>query len=139
MITLKSQTSIDGANVIREYEGLSTDGKPTGAQLNGSIFNEIDTGKKYMYDAESGTWYEQPQEGGGTSDYSELENKPQINGVELDGNKSASDFGLADEASLNTKLNIEQGVSEAGKFLAVGDDGNITTIELSTWTAGGAY
>jgi hypothetical protein len=33
--------------------------------------------------------------GGGTSDYPDLTNKPQINGVELSGNKTASDLGLA--------------------------------------------
>lgn len=32
--------------------------------------------------------------GGGTDDYSDLANKPQINGVTLAGNKSASDLGL---------------------------------------------
>ena len=32
--------------------------------------------------------------GGGASDYTELENKPSINGVTLSGNKSASDLGL---------------------------------------------
>lgn len=32
--------------------------------------------------------------GGGTSDYSELTNKPQIGGVTLTGNKTASDLGL---------------------------------------------
>ena len=32
--------------------------------------------------------------GGGTSDYSDLSNKPKINGVELSGNKSASDLSL---------------------------------------------
>lgn len=33
--------------------------------------------------------------GGGTSDYSDLTNKPQIEGVTLSGNKTASDLGLA--------------------------------------------
>lgn len=33
--------------------------------------------------------------GGGTSDYSKLSNKPQINGVTLSGDKSASDLSLA--------------------------------------------
>ena len=38
-----------------------------------------------------------PESGGsgGTSDYSELSNKPQINSVTLSGNKSAADLGLA--------------------------------------------
>ena len=32
--------------------------------------------------------------GGGTSDYSDLENKPQVNGIELVGNKTAEELGL---------------------------------------------
>lgn len=32
--------------------------------------------------------------GGGTSDYSQLENKPQINGHELNGSKTSADLGL---------------------------------------------
>ena len=35
-----------------------------------------------------------PGGGSGTSDYAELENKPQINGHTLDGNQSAADLGL---------------------------------------------
>lgn len=37
--------------------------------------------------------------GGGTSDYSELENKPKINGIELDGNKSSQDLKIEREIS----------------------------------------
>ena len=37
---------------------------------------------------------------GGTTDYTELENKPSINGVTLSGNKTASDLGLISAASL---------------------------------------
>lgn len=47
------------------YYGLSTDTKPTGAVLNGREFKEMDTGKKYLFDAENGEWLEQPEEGGG--------------------------------------------------------------------------
>lgn len=47
------------------YYGLSTDTKPTGAVLNGREFREMDTGKKYLFDAENGEWLEQPEEGGG--------------------------------------------------------------------------
>lgn len=32
--------------------------------------------------------------GGGTTNYSELSNKPQINGVTLDGNKTSEDLGI---------------------------------------------
>lgn len=40
--------------------------------------------------------------GGGSTDYADLSNKPKINNVELSGNKSSSDLGLASEADLNT-------------------------------------
>lgn len=40
--------------------------------------------------------------GGGSSDYADLTNKPKINNVELSGNKSSSDLGLASETNLNT-------------------------------------
>lgn len=33
--------------------------------------------------------------GGGTTNYNQLSNRPQIEGVTLSGNKSASDLGLA--------------------------------------------
>ena len=39
--------------------------------------------------------WEEVGTGGGTSDYSDLTNKPQIEGVTLSGNKTASDLGLA--------------------------------------------
>lgn len=39
--------------------------------------------------------------GGGTSDYSELSNKPQINNTTLDGNKTAAQLGLATSTSVS--------------------------------------
>ena len=36
--------------------------------------------------------------GGGTSDYSQLSNKPSINGVTLNGNQSSSDLGITSES-----------------------------------------
>lgn len=43
----------------------STDVKPTEGIGNGSQLREMDTGKDYAFDAESGEWLEQPSEGGG--------------------------------------------------------------------------
>lgn len=39
--------------------------------------------------------------GGGTSDYTDLANKPQINGTTLAGNKTASDLGLQEELTFD--------------------------------------
>lgn len=39
--------------------GLSTDDKPTGANVgNGWMFLEMNTGKIYLYDADGATWRE---------------------------------------------------------------------------------
>lgn len=46
---------------------------------------------------------EQGGGGGGTDDYTQLSNKPQINGHTLTGNKTSSDLGLASAAALNDK------------------------------------
>ena len=40
--------------------------------------------------------------GGGTSNYNQLSNKPQVNSVELSGNKSLHDLGIAGEDSIGT-------------------------------------
>lgn len=37
--------------------------------------------------------------GGGTTDYNELNNKPQINGVELEDNKTAADLGIINDVA----------------------------------------
>ena len=42
--------------------------------------------------------------GGGTSDYTDLSNKPKINNVELSGNKSSADLSLQDKIDSNNKL-----------------------------------
>lgn len=52
--------------------------------------------------------------GGGTSDYEELENQPQINGVTLLGNKTSSDLGLQEELSFATNSEIDTLFSNKG-------------------------
>jgi hypothetical protein len=46
--------------------------------------------------------YRLSEGGGGTSDYPDLTNKPQINGVTLSGNKTASDLSLQDKMQYST-------------------------------------
>lgn len=60
-------------------------------ELNGTI-----KAKKTL----SGTVLRSTGGGGGTSDYEQLSNLPQINDVTLIGNKSSSDLGLADAADI---------------------------------------
>lgn len=65
--------------------------------------------------------------GGGTSDYTDLANKPQINGVTLTENMSSADLGLQAEITANNKLSSD-----------LVDDANatnqfVTSSEKSTW------
>ena len=54
---------------------------------------------------------------GGTSDYNDLTNQPQLNGVTLKGNKTLDQIGAVQKS---------QGSGNSGKYLSVGSDGNVT-------------
>lgn len=140
MITLTKY----GANFNRLVlclEGLSTETKPTGTFKeydnsgklvsekvidNGSFFNEIDTGKKYRYDAANSLWYETTSGGGGgggggTTDYTALSNKPQINSTTLTGNLSSSDIGVASATDMATEQAKTVGMTAGGSnYITVG-------------------
>ena len=60
MITLERPAYYD-AYRYAEYYGLSTDDKSTIKANNADYFYEIDTGKKYRYNAASTEWIEQPE------------------------------------------------------------------------------
>lgn len=82
--------------------------------------------------------------GGGTKDYNDLENKPQINGVELIGNKSGEDLGLAssgDIQGLEERVSAVEGdVSDvkadieviSGEIDDIQDDVNNINDEIDT-------
>ena len=63
---------------------------------------------------------------GGTSDYNALANKPKLNGVEIAGSKTSTDYKI---------VSSEQGIENNGKFLGVGVDGNVTPVDKPTYTA----
>lgn len=58
--------------------------------------------------------------GGGTTNYENLSNKPQLNGVTLEGNKTLDQVGV---------LAKNQGASNSGKYLSVGSDGNVVPTD----------
>lgn len=62
----------------------------------------------------------------GTTDYSDLSNKPQINSTTLSGNKSSSDLGLQDEITAQSPLSAGL-VSETNdkKFAKTDSDENL--------------
>lgn len=61
--------------------------------------------------------------GGGTTDYNDLTNQPQLNGVTLEGNKTLDQIGA---------LKKNQGSGNSGKYLSVGSDGNVTLSDPPT-------
>lgn len=66
--------------------------------------------------------------GGGTSDYSQLTNKPQINGITLSGNKSSEDIGIT-EPWVGTQVEYAQAAATipAGTPVVITDDTDIDT------------
>lgn len=66
--------------------------------------------------------------GSGTTDYTELSNKPSINDVTLTGNKTSSDLKLQGEIDSNNKLNADlvDDTSSTNKF--------VTSEEKTTWS-----
>lgn len=63
-------------------------------------------------------------QGGGVTNYDQLSNRPQIEGVTLTGDKSASDLGLATTSDLDGKqntLSAGSGISISSDTVAVSD------------------
>ena len=44
----------------------------------------------------------------------------------------------ADASALNGKVSVAQGTANAGKFLIVGSDGNVSPVAMTAWQ-GGSY
>ena len=68
---------------------------------------------------------------GGTTNYSALTNKPQINGIELSGNKTSDDLGLVSKSGdvpqqIDTDIEIEN-----GKNLTLKDENGTSQSALS--------
>lgn len=67
-----------------------------------------------VYDVVDGAWHDTgvpANEGGGsgTSNYNDLENKPSIGNVSLEGDKTLDELGIASKESLSAKVNVELG------------------------------
>ena len=102
---LKNKPSINNVtltgNKSADDLGLATDATMTGAtsSANGAkgLVPAPASAEREKYLRGDGTWAT-PQGGGGTSDYTDLTNKPQINGHTLSGNQSAADLGIKENA-----------------------------------------
>lgn len=77
---------------------------------------------------------EAAQGSGGTTDYTDLVNKPSINSVTLSGNKTAADLSLASASDVAAKITAPSSPA-TGAFL-VWDGSAWTAQTLSTWQGG---
>lgn len=95
--TEQAQKATDEANRAEQ----ATDGK-----LDKNLGSE-NSDKVLITDAEGNviTQNKEDFEGGGTTNYNDLENKPQINGVELKGNKTSGDLKMYTQEEVDYLLN----------------------------------
>ena len=78
MITKTDSRGVQNGKELVRLAFKSTDSKPTAGIMNGSTGIEVNTGKQYVYDEESGEWTEIASSGGGgggggSSDFSTAE------------------------------------------------------------------
>ena len=74
-----------------------------------------------------------------SGDYNELTNKPKINGVELLGNKTASDLGLASEADLNAVISDIGGLSNLNTTVKSSLVAAINEVNADTFSKNAEY
>ena len=73
--------------------------------------------------------------GGGTSDYTQLTNKPQINGNTLTGNMSTSDIGITIPTVNNATLTIQKNGTTVNTFTANASSNVTANITVPTQTS----
>ena len=94
-----------GGGSVDSVNGLFPD-ENGNVEVNLNDINDVDItsaadGQTLVYDATSHKWVNGAG-GGGTTDYTDLSNKPSVNGVTLSGNKTSADLGLQSELTFTS-------------------------------------
>ena len=114
-------------------QGLKGDTGSAGAdaKINGKNAIEIEAGNNItIEDTEKGIKINSTGGGsGGTSDYTDLTNKPKINNVELNGNKTLNDLGIQPAGNYA----LESDIPDVSNFITK-DVNNLTNYTLKTNT-----
>ena len=145
-----SANQVEAGNLYKKTEIDSMIGekldKDQGSSNSGKYLRVGSDGNIELVNAPSGGG-----SGTGTSDYNDLTNKPQINGISLSGNKTLDQLGIqakgnyltsipdiyVTDTDLAAKVDKNQGAINSGKYLAVGSDGNIELIDAPSGGEGG--
>ena len=122
--------------------GLSTDDKPinnyqTYTIVNGSIFEEIDTGNTYKYDAENDTWKLQPKTAGGADGITPLLKKTDT-AIQVSYNNGDSWQDLVQLSDITGPEGPKGETGEASAQGPAGADGSAATIRIGEVTTGAA-
>ena len=141
MITLKKYGKTYNMAPL-ELSGLSTDDKPinnyqTYTIVNGSIFEEIDTGNTYKYDAENDTWKLQPKTAGGADGITPLLKKTDT-AIQVSYNNGDSWEDLVQLSDITGPEGPKGETGEAGAQGPAGEDGSAATIQIGEVTTGAA-
>lgn len=141
MITLKKYGKTYNMAPL-ELSGLSTDNKPinnyqTYTVVNGSIFEEIDTGNTYKYDAENDTWKLQPKTAGGADGITPLLKKTDT-AIQVSYNNGDSWEDLVQLSDITGPEGPKGETGEAGAQGPAGSDGSAATIRIGEVTTGAA-
>lgn len=76
--------------------------------------------------------YTDQHSGGGVSDYTELSNKPKINGVELSGDKTSADYGIGNPTDEQVASSVEAWLDAHPEATTTVADGSINP-DKTTW------
>ena len=121
----KSKKPLDART---SYTTLALMKAVTDANMNeGCLAYCAETDKYYKFlstntvDSTTGKWREFSSGGGGTSDYPDLTNKPSINNVTLNGNKSASDLSLAKAEEAYSRANTTKSTLSNDDYIPFND------------------
>lgn len=113
---IQGERGLQGPQGERGIQGLKGDTGANGldAKINGVNTLTIEAGTNISLDQEGSTLTINSTGGGsgGTSDYTDLTNKPKINNVELKGNKSLNDLGIQPEGNYALESEIPTKTSD---------------------------
>lgn len=140
-----------GGGSVDSVNGLFPD-ENGNVEVNLDDINDVDItsaedGDALIYDSTSGKWINGAG-GGGTTDYTDLSNKPSVNGVTLSGNKTSADLGISGGSNENLLDNpwftVNQKGFTSGSIATIGESvpfidrwkgywqtGNTSTVSLS--------
>ena len=139
-LTLGDNFSYQGAKPLDArltYADIATMKAVADATMyNGCVAYCVAADKTYQWkstntvDETLGKWREfESGGGGGTSDYSDLTNKPSIEGVTLSGNKTAADLGLAKSSQIPSTSDCYK--TGDSSFTAIADGDYVPMYDIS--------